>query len=70
MLFQVTNDLKVFLLFYLILIFCFSQYFSVLGMSNAEVRGEYQNMFMDKGYYDDPVIDAKEREKIRAGARI
>ena len=51
MLFQVTNDLQAFLLFYAILIFCFSQYFSVLGVANPSVEGEYRKMFKDEGFF-------------------
>lgn len=51
MLFQVTNDLQVFLLFYVILIFCFSQYFSVLGIANPEVKGMTRDKFIANGFY-------------------
>lgn len=39
------------MLFYFILIFCFSQYFSVLGVANPSVEGEYRKFFESEGYF-------------------
>lgn len=50
MLFQVMNDLKVFLLFYFILLFCFSLYYCVIGVANPNVEGPYRDWFDQEGY--------------------
>lgn len=51
MLLQVMGDLKVFLLFYTILLFCFSLYFDVLGVANPNVKGVYRDFFKESNYF-------------------
>lgn len=44
MLFQVTNDLKVFIFFYLIIIVLFSMLISVLGIGNPNIEPEFKKI--------------------------
>ena len=58
MLFQVTNDLKVFIFFYLIIIVLFSMLISVLGIGNPLIEPEFKEAF--------PPVESKDPKEVAA----
>jgi len=58
MLGNVIFDLRVFLLFYAIMVFLFSQVFNVLGLANSQIRNytTRKNYFRDLSAYKDQYI--------------
>ena len=52
----VIQDLKIFMLFFLILIVMFSLQISILSLGNLKVEGNFRDTFYDPHVHDDEVI--------------